>query len=127
MQGSLTILYNFFSCWRICLGKTFNNNVKICKLNFCIMIESVEKYSAKGHMNNEWFLFIFCSTFIITCRACEVVYVWCGYWLKIWNLGYFWFWRIMMFLELLYIQEQDFFKPFHPTNLERESYILACK
>ncbi len=39
------------------------------------MIENVKKYSSKGHMNNECFFFLWGSTLVTTCRACEVVYV----------------------------------------------------
>jgi hypothetical protein len=40
------------------------------------------------------FVLFFFSTLFITCRACEIVYVWCGYWLKIWSLGIFYFQEI---------------------------------
>jgi hypothetical protein len=56
------------------LGKIFNNNVKICVLNFWIMVECQEQYSYKGKMHKEQ-KNSFDSTLIGTCKAYEIVYV----------------------------------------------------
>jgi len=45
--------------YEICLRKVFNINVNMCKLKLLFKIEHwYEKYSAKGHMNKEWFFFV---------------------------------------------------------------------
>jgi hypothetical protein len=56
------------------LGKISSNNVKMCVLNFWIMVEYQEQNSSKGHMHNER-IFSFNPTLIATCKACEIVYV----------------------------------------------------